>query len=55
MTFTNGNLIAVELKLENAEKAYKRYWLLSQFANVSAVQSGSMVLSQITAPKITTP
>ncbi len=55
MTFTNGNLIAVELKLENAEKAYKRYWLLSRFANVSAVQSSSMVLSQITAPKITTP
>lgn len=52
-TLTSGNLIAVELKLENAEKAYKRYWLLSRFANVSAVQSGSMVLSQITAPKTT--
>lgn len=51
----NGSLIAVELKLENAEKAYKRYWLLSRFAGVSAVQSSSMVLSQITAPKITTP
>lgn len=49
----NGNLIAVELKLENAENVYKRYWLLSRFANVPAVQSGSMVLSQITAPKVT--
>lgn len=54
-SLANGNLIAVELKLENAENAYKRYWLLSRFANVSAVQSSSMVLSQITAPKITTP
>ena len=54
-SLANGSLIAVELKLENAEKAYKRYWLLSRFANVPAVQSGSMVLSQITAPKITTP
>ena len=53
-SLTAGNLIAVELKLENAEKAYKRYWLLNRFANVQAVQSGSMVLSQITAPKITT-
>ena len=49
----NGSLIAVELKLENAENAYKRYWLLNRFANVQAVQSGSMVLSQITAPKMT--
>ena len=54
MTLANGSLIAVELKLENAEKAYKRYWLLSRFANVSAVQSGSMVLSQITVPKTIT-
>ena len=54
-TLASGDLIAVELKLENAEKAYKRYWLLNRFANVQAVQSGSMVLSQITAPKITPP
>lgn len=47
-----GTLIAVELKLENAEKAYGRYWLLSRFANVRTIQSGSMVLSQITTPKI---
>lgn len=55
MALTAGSLIAVELKLENAENAYKRYWLLSRFANVSAVQSGSMVLSQITVPKNITP
>ena len=54
-SLASGNLIAVELKLENAENAYKRYWLLSRFTDVSAVQSSSMVLSQITAPKITTP
>ena len=53
-TLESGNLIAVELKLENAEKAYKRYWLLSRFANVRAIQSSSMVLSQITAPKLVT-
>jgi len=54
-SLATGNWLAVELKLENAENAYKRYWLLSQFVNVTPVQSSSMVLSQITVAKITSP